>query len=161
VNAQSSRSLSSELAQRVEAFEVALAANSSADYADFLPAPEHRLFFPLLEELIRIDLERSWAGGEGKHVTDYLARHPEVSERSVLLTAIAFEEFRQRRLAGQAVSACEYRERLGLDTSDWPNPDDQSRQASEIPIRRPEWKNTAEARTPIPSGERGGFRSSP
>ena len=134
MNAQSSRSLSSELAQRIEAFEVALGANPSADYANFLPAPEDRLYFPLLEELIRIDLERSWAGGDGKRVADYLSRHPEVSERSVLLSAIAFEEYRQRRLAGHPASACEYRERLGLDTSDWPNPEDGSRQRSVIPI---------------------------
>lgn len=151
MSAQSSRSLSSELAQRIEAFEVAFRADPSADYADFLPASDHWLFLPLLEELIRIDLERSWAGGDGKRVSDYLARHPEVSERSVLLSAIAFEEFRQRRSAGQAVVASEYSELFGIDTTDWPNLDDGSRFRAEIRSRLPEWKDAAGPVTPLPT----------
>src|SRR6478672_9778412 len=102
------KSLSTELAHRVDAFEVALAADPSADFAPFVPEPTHPLYLPLLGELIRIDLERSWSDGRGRRLAYYTARFPIVLEHRVLLGAVAFEEYRQRCRAGQSVRAEEY-----------------------------------------------------
>jgi eukaryotic-like serine/threonine-protein kinase len=121
VNEPSSRSLSSELAHRVEAFEVALSADREADLSAFLPSADDPLYLPLLGELIRVDLEHSWTEGRGRRVPDYAARYPALLEQPGLLRAVAFEEYRQRRWAGQSVCPGEYRDAFGLDTSDWPS----------------------------------------
>ena len=121
MNAPSSRSLSSELAHRVEAFEVALNSDPNADLGAFLPDAADPLYLPLLGELIRVDLERSWSVGQGRRLGDYGSRYPAVLGEPGLLRAVAFEEYRQRSCAGQAVSPGEYREAFGLDTSDWPS----------------------------------------
>src|SRR5256885_449574 len=64
------------LADRVEQFEAALAADPAADLARFLPPagdPDHAA---VLAELIRVDLEGSWSRGAGRRVADYPRRGP-------------------------------------------------------------------------------------
>ena len=59
------------------------------------------------------------AGGE-KRLPIYSSRFPVILEEPILLRAIAFEEYRQRRWAGQETGPTEYQNLYGLDTSDWP-----------------------------------------
>jgi serine/threonine protein kinase/tetratricopeptide (TPR) repeat protein len=149
---QSFRSLSSELAHRVEAFEVALAANPDADFAPFLPEAEHPLYLPLLGELIRIDLEHSWTGGRGKRVAQYVSHYPAVLAQPILLRAVAFEEYRQRRWAGQAARPTEYHASFGLDTSDWPEFPDGAERPAGSRSPRGELAQTNPMQTPPPTG---------
>src|SRR5688572_3403640 len=93
----------------IEAFEAARSANSAADLADFLPAPNHPLYLPILEELVRIDLEQHWRRGESRWLEDYFRRFPQLLEASASVRTLAFEEFRLRRQSGQAPTADEYR----------------------------------------------------
>src|SRR4051812_42676120 len=101
MTAQTYASVSAELAHRVEAFEAALAVDSDIDLARFLPERGHPLYFTLLGELIRIDLESGWARGSPKWLAWYVSRFPAVLEQRGLIRAVAFEEFRQRRRAGE------------------------------------------------------------
>jgi hypothetical protein len=99
----------------VEGFEAARAADPNADFATFLPPAAHPLYVPVLEELIRIDLEQHWLRGEPRWLEDYLRRFPQLLEASASVRTLAFEEFRLRRRAGQAPTADEYQERFGID----------------------------------------------
>ncbi len=151
MNEPSFRSLSSELAHRVEAFEAALESDPESAFDQFLPVSDHPLYLPLLGELIRIDLEHSWTAGSEKRLSDYASRFPVILEEPILLRAIAFEEYRQRRWAGRETRPAEYRELYGLDTSDWPTlppgPDRQS--ASEFISHEP--RLASPAHTPPPT----------
>jgi eukaryotic-like serine/threonine-protein kinase len=99
----------------VEAFEAARAADPNADFVPFLPSPNHPLHVPVLEELVRIDLEQHWLRGDPRWLEDYLHRFPQLLEASASVRTLAFEEFRLRRRAGQAPTADEYKVRFGID----------------------------------------------
>lgn len=101
----------------IEAFEAAFAADVDADFAVFIPPSEHPLRLPVLEELVRIDLEHHWLRGEPRWLEHYFRRFPELIETSAVVRTLAFEEHRLRRQAGQSVQAAEYRERFGIDPS--------------------------------------------
>src|SRR5262245_20897675 len=82
-------------------FLPARAAGSDADLADFLPARDHPLYLAVLRELVRVDLELSWEGDAPRALADYRARFPELFVDRPTLAAVAFEEYRLRRAAGQ------------------------------------------------------------
>lgn len=119
MNLPPAHSHSTDLAHRVEAFEVALSADPGTEISAFLPSAGDPLYLPLLAELIRVDLERSWIDGRGRRVRDYVARYPALQGEPQLFRAVAFEEYRQRRAAGEAVCPADYRAEFGLDTADW------------------------------------------
>jgi serine/threonine protein kinase/Flp pilus assembly protein TadD len=121
VTAHTFPSLSAELAHRVDAFESAQAADPDADFAPFLPPAGHPLFPAVLGELIRVDQEHAWARGRPRRLSEYASRFPAVLEQPGLLRAVAFEEFRQRRRAGEDVRPVEYRVVYGVDAADWPD----------------------------------------
>ena len=108
------------LAHLIDAFEDALARDSASDPGLFLPPPGHPLRHEVLGELIRIDLEHAWTGGRPKRLAEYRDRFPAVFETMGVLSEVAFEEYRQRRLHGEATSPEEYRAAYGIDTSEWP-----------------------------------------
>jgi serine/threonine protein kinase len=85
------------------------------DFADFVPPENHPFRFAVLEELVRIDLEHHWLKSQPRWLEDYFHRFPELFEISSAVRTLAFEEFRLRRQAGQAVTADEYRHRFGID----------------------------------------------
>jgi hypothetical protein len=99
----------------IEAFETARATNPDADLADFLPALTHPLYLPVLEELVRIDLEHHWVHARPRWLEEYFGRFPLLLEASASVRTLAFEEFRLRRQAGQAPTTDEYRDRFGID----------------------------------------------
>ena len=118
--------LSVELAHRIEAFEVVLEVHPDIDLAPHLPPPDHPLYLAVLGELIRIDMERAWSRGKRKRVADYAARFPAVLTNANLLSAVAFEEYRQRVRAGDDVQPDEYRLTFGVGTSGWAGFDHES-----------------------------------
>src|SRR6059036_1523051 len=99
----------------IEAFETAYLADAGADLAAFLPPPGHPHRLSVLEELVRIDLEHHWAGGLPRWIEEYRPHFPELFADPRALAAIAVEEYRLRRRAGQAPVLDEYRRRLGVD----------------------------------------------
>ncbi len=105
----------------VEAYESARTRGEPVDLAAFLPSTDHPEYLAILCELIRVDLEYSWRGGQPNRLDHYRERFPELFRDSQWLQEIAFEEFRLRRQAGEDPSPLEYRRRFGADTLDWPS----------------------------------------
>jgi serine/threonine protein kinase/Tfp pilus assembly protein PilF len=104
----------------IEAYEKSQARHGQAELAAFLPDPVHPHYLAVLRELVRVDLELRWRQGRPRRTEDYLAELPALGADPVGLAAVAFEEYRQRQLAGECPSPAEYRARLGVETRDWP-----------------------------------------
>jgi hypothetical protein len=119
----------------IEAFERAHARDGGADLADFLPEPGHPHYLSVLRELVRADLEYAWGGGVPRRAEDYLAAFPALGTDPAGLGAVAFEEYRQRQLAGDHPLPAEYRQRLGVETIDWPLPPPAASDAATRPNR--------------------------
>jgi serine/threonine protein kinase/tetratricopeptide (TPR) repeat protein len=110
----------SELSALVEAYESACERNGHAPIAEFLPDRSHPQYLDVLCELVRIDLERSWAQGSPRALEAYRGAFPELFDSEERLRAVAFEEYRLRLQAGEDAPAAEYRVRLGVDLPEGP-----------------------------------------
>jgi serine/threonine protein kinase/tetratricopeptide (TPR) repeat protein len=104
----------------IEAFERSYATQGRADLTAFLPEPGHPHYLAVLRELVRADLEFNWTCGARRLAEDYVAAFPALRADPSALCAVAFEEYRQRQRAGEQPSPAEYRQRLGVETIDWP-----------------------------------------
>jgi hypothetical protein len=111
-----------ELEDFIEAFESAPVRGGPADLARFLPDPVHPRYREVLTELIRIDLEWSWRQGTPRRPEDYQSFFPQHLGDPEVLQALAFEEYRLRRQAGENPSPAEYQQRFGLTIGFWPRP---------------------------------------
>src|SRR3954454_1230259 len=97
--------LANDLDSILEAFEREHEVTGSADIVAFLPESDGPYFRRIAAELIRVDLERSWARGSKKRLDAYHDLTPRLFSDPALLTELAFEEFRQRKQSGERVSA--------------------------------------------------------
>ena len=104
----------------VEAFESAWERDGAPRLEAFLPPADHPLRSAVLRELIRVDLEYSRERGSPRRLADYELLFPELFRDPDGLRAVAFEEYRLRRLAGEPAAPEEYADRFGIDTSGWP-----------------------------------------
>jgi serine/threonine protein kinase/tetratricopeptide (TPR) repeat protein len=109
------------VASIVEAYESARAEGNPVNLERFLPARGDSLFFPALAELIRVEMEISWSEGRPKRLADYRGPFPELFENRPIFADVAFEEYRQRQIAGEKPSAAEYQRLFDVDVSDWPS----------------------------------------
>jgi len=91
------------------------------DLLDFLPARDHPQFSEVVVELIRVDLEHSWRQGTPKYVADYERLFPDLLSDSSYLEPVAFEEYRQRRIAGERACRDEYSQAFRVSTDSWPD----------------------------------------
>ncbi len=103
----------------IAAFEAVYLRDGTADWREFLPQQDHPAYRSVLRELIRVDLEFGWQRGKGRALQDYLDSLPGISEDRELIAAAAFEEFRQRRRAGEQLTPAEFAERYRIDVSSW------------------------------------------
>lgn len=71
-------------------------------------------------ELIRADLEFSYADQAPRTLQYYHVEFPEVLGDRQSLAEVAFEEYRMRYLAGNSPTTAEYESRYGVCTADWP-----------------------------------------
>ncbi|MCA9106005.1 MAG: protein kinase, partial [Planctomycetales bacterium] len=62
-----------------------------------------------------------WRAGQAKTLGDYDAEFPQLQNHEQARGEIAFEEFRQRILAGQETTAEQWRLNYGIDVSGWPS----------------------------------------
>ncbi len=115
-----------ELDDFVRAFESAYSDQGLTDLAEFLPADDHPLYPAVLRELVRVDMEYRWERGCPRLLGDYQRAFPTLGDDPAGLSAIAFEEFRLRRQAGENPLPSEYQERFGVVFEkrmlDWPAP---------------------------------------
>lgn len=104
----------------VEAFEQAHAAGA-ADPVAFCPPPGDPLHIPVATELVRADLEFTARAGRPIRLEVYRKKFPALFADPAALAAVAYEEFRLRREAGERITPGEYKTAYGIDTSRWPN----------------------------------------
>ena len=104
----------------VEAFERARQVREAVALEEFLPAAADPLYSEVLRELVRIDLEFGWESNRPRSLEDYRERFPGLFDDPDSLQAVAFEEYRLRRRAGQTPNPQDYARRYGVRTDDWP-----------------------------------------
>jgi serine/threonine protein kinase/tetratricopeptide (TPR) repeat protein len=108
-----------DIDRAVEAFERAYSRDGAAVPAAFCPPPGDALHLPVAAELVRADLEFAARAGRSKRLDDYRAVFPALFADPQALAGVAFEEYRLRRQAGEAVNPDDYRARYGVDPSAW------------------------------------------
>ncbi|MCA9177971.1 MAG: protein kinase, partial [Planctomycetales bacterium] len=89
-------------------------------FEDFLPDREHPQYVRQLVELLRADMEFSWAEGMPRSLDHYLEQLGSLRHHSQVLEDIAFEDYRLRHTHGESPSPDEYAALLGIDTQAWP-----------------------------------------
>lgn len=104
----------------VEAYEAAQLRCGAADIADFLPASDHPLYREVLRELVRVDLEYGWQRGTPPRLEDYRRRFPQLFADPAAVADIAYEDYRQRLLAGRQPDRDDYERRYGIASAGWP-----------------------------------------
>jgi eukaryotic-like serine/threonine-protein kinase len=113
----------SEIDDRLLAFEhAAAAAPRVPDFDSFLPPPGDPDRIEAVRELARVALELRWSRGDRPNLKDYLARYPELGDPEAR-AAIAFEDYRQRILAGDKPSRDSYQAEYGIEVAEWPSQD--------------------------------------
>ena len=103
----------------------------AANLAAFLPDPDHPHYHRIACELVRIDLEMRWTRGMAKPLEEYRRDLPHLFGDRAALQDVAYEEYRQRVQAGDAVEPAEYRKQFGVEVDAWPvapKPDVDSRE---------------------------------
>ncbi len=105
----------------IDAFEAAWQAGIAQSLRRFLPPEDHPAYGEIAVELARIDLERHWLLPTKKSIDFYFHEFPVIFQQTPYRTALAFEEFRLRRLAGESVTRQDYADRYGIDTGPWPD----------------------------------------
>lgn len=103
----------------IEGYELVRRQGRVLSLGEFVPPHGHPQRRETIVELVRVDMEYSWAEGQGKRVEDYQAAFPEDLRGGDCLQQVAFEEYRLRRLAGECVTRREYVERLLISTDGW------------------------------------------
>ncbi|HKA05779.1 MAG TPA: serine/threonine-protein kinase, partial [Gemmataceae bacterium] len=113
----------SAIDDRLLAFEQAARASMNVPDVDpFLPRPGDPDRAEAVRELVRVALELRWTCGDRPNLADYVGRYPELAEPEAL-AAVAYEDYRQRVLAGEQPSRDSYHAQFGIEVSDWPCPD--------------------------------------
>jgi serine/threonine protein kinase/lipoprotein NlpI len=111
-----------ELDDFVRSFEEACSGPEPIDLEAFLPDLGHPLYVVVLRELVRIDLEHRWSIGQPRSLADYQSSFADLFRDPESRDAIAFEEYRLRRQAGEDATPDEYVRQFGVDPSAWPTP---------------------------------------
>ncbi len=108
----------SDLEALIEEFETRWLA-SSRRLNEFL-ASRPPLEPSALAELVRCEMEHRWQRGEEPTADDYRRDLPSLDASPDAIEGIAFEEYRQRSLAGRPLPPEHWRERYGSAVERWP-----------------------------------------
>lgn len=101
-------------------FERAWQRMGEAEPAAFLPSRDHPAFQRIATELLCIDMEMRWSRGSPRSLEQYRHAYPDALGNTAVLREVAFEEYRQRIIAGVSGKEQEYRNRYGVETENWP-----------------------------------------
>jgi serine/threonine protein kinase/predicted Zn-dependent protease len=110
---------SRKLEDFLESYELVRRQGRPLSLGAFAPPLGHPQRRETVVELVRVDMEYSWAQGQGNRVEDYQMLFPEDLRSGECLQQVAFEEYRLRRLAGECVARQEFVERLAIPTDSW------------------------------------------
>lgn len=126
-----------ELEVFVADFESDAAEHSVLLQQRHLPPAGHPRRLEIVTELVRADLDLSRLQGKARQLEDYRPLVPELFASRAHMEAVAFEEYRLRKDAGEVADPCEYQERFGLECRNWAAGEDLD-QATGAGIRFPE-----------------------
>jgi len=108
----------------VRAFENAVQSEPGADIDNYLPDESCPNRSSVLRELIRLDMEFSWARGAPHRLSHFQRRYPGLFADRDTIQEIAFEEYRLRLASGERPAVTEYSHQYGIDCADWPQPEE-------------------------------------
>jgi serine/threonine protein kinase/tetratricopeptide (TPR) repeat protein len=104
----------------LDTFEHRLRLDPGANLSDFLPRPDHSNFSAVATELARVDMEYAWSRGSPRPPEHYFAAVPALRENPSAVAALAFEDYRIRKLGGEPVTPDVYAERFQVSVTGWP-----------------------------------------
>ena len=80
----------------IESYEDASASGRPVRIRDYLPGKDDPARLQVLQELIRVEMDRSFRNGIPIALEDYRAEYPELFVSPKILAPLAFEEYRLR-----------------------------------------------------------------
>ena len=83
-----------------------------------MPPAVHPHYVSVLRELVCVDLDYGWGRGEPTPLDEYRRRFPALFADPETARAIVWEDYRQRRQAGQEPDPEDYRRRFGVNPID-------------------------------------------
>ena len=98
----------------IERFEDAWESGENPQIEAFLPAPGPT-WFPVLIELVHVDLERRLRARQPVRIEVYLTRFPAIAANSTARDELLFAEIRIRRSSGEGVTLAEVQQRFPAD----------------------------------------------
>ena len=104
----------------IESYEEASASGRSVYIRDFLPGNDDPARLQVLQELIRVEMDRSFRNGIPIALEDYRAEYPELFVSPKILAPLAFEEYRLRLISAEPVDSGVFARKYNVDTSQWP-----------------------------------------
>ncbi len=104
----------------IESYEDACASGHTVNIRDFLPVKDDPSWLRVLQELIRVEMDRSFRNGIPLALEDYRAEYPELFVSPKLLAPLAFEEYRLRLMSAEPVDSGVFARKYNVDTSQWP-----------------------------------------
>ena len=113
-------SLFGDIEDIIESYEDACASGRSVSIRDFLPVKDDPARLRVLQELIRVEMDRSFRNGIPLALEDYRAEYPELFVSPKLLAPLAFEEYRLRLMSAEPVDSGVFARKYNVDTSQWP-----------------------------------------
>lgn len=143
----------------VDRFEDAWNAGPPPSVRAFVPEGSEEGNLSLLCELIRVDMERRQTLDLLRDLEDYLQEFAGLRRSPMAISALAFEDYRQRLQSSERIAPEKYSSRFGVDTSTWPvpkTPEPRDTQAlggwnaSTINILRTESQRLVDAIVPFP-----------
>ncbi len=103
----------------VDAFESALRQSDEVHPRDFFPSGESPIFEEVVTEILRIKLEFDWSVGKQNSLDDIIGQHPELASQRQIMSLVAYEDFRQRRIHKVDINPELYRKRFGIQADGW------------------------------------------
>ncbi len=89
----------------IESYEEASAAGRPVSIRDYLPGKDDPSRLKVLQELIRVEMDRSFRNGIPIALEDYRAEYPELFVSPKILAPLAFEEYRLRLMSAEPVDS--------------------------------------------------------
>lgn len=118
----------------IESYEDACASGRSVSIRDFLPTKDDPSRLRVLQELIRVEMDRSFRNGISLALEDYRAEYPELFVSPKLLAPLAFEEYRLRLMSAEPVDSGVFARKYNVDTSQWPKSAANSQKTAETEL---------------------------
>ena len=118
----------------IESYEEASASGRPVSIRDYLPGKEDPARLQVLQELIRVEMDRSFRNGIPIAVENYRAEYPELFVSPKILAPLAFEEYRLRLMSAEPVDSEVFARKYNVDTSQWPRSAANSQQTAETEL---------------------------